>query len=196
MTGARPTPGEPRDPEADALTALDRGDREAALTLLMDAYGTAIYRFCRRMVTDEELAEEAHQMTFVQAFEALETFSRRSSLRTWLFSIARHRCLDALKIARRRRRRFEPMAEAPETPDPAAAAEDHLADRDRTRALRRCLERLPPQVRTAVLLRFQQELTYPEIAAICRQRAATLQARVARSLPTLRRCLESLGQAA
>lgn len=196
MTGTGTQPERLSDPESDALAALDRGDREAALTLLMGAYGTEIHRFCRRMVAEEELAEEAHQMTFVQAFEGLSRFSRRSSLRTWLFSIARHRCLDALKVSRRRRRRFGPEPEAPDAPDPAAGADERLAARDRSRALQRCLQELAPPIRSAILLRFHQELTYPEIAVICGERPATLQARVARSMPTLRRCLEGLGQAA
>ena len=87
------------DPEAEALEALENGAPKRALSVLMQAYGTAVYRFCRQQVADPELAEEAHQMTFVQAYEGLDRFSRRSSLRTWLFSIARHRCLDAAKIA-------------------------------------------------------------------------------------------------
>lgn len=180
------------DPEQEALVALDRADFKAALTILMEAYGAMIYRFCRQMVADEELAEDVHQMTFVQAWEGLERFSRRSALRTWLFSIARHRCLDALKMRRRRRVRFEDVAVVPESADPAGGAEERLAAHDRSRALSRCLGELAPAVRTVVLLRFQEGLTYPEITRICDERAPTLQARVARALPVLRRCLEGL----
>lgn len=183
------------DPEAEARSALDRGDTKAALGVLMAAYGSAVYRFCRQMVVDEAMADDVHQMTFVQAYEGLDRFKGRSSLSTWLYSIARHRCLDALKSARRQRARFESVAELPEVPGGPSEAEGRLAERSRRRALELCLEELPPAIRTALLLRFQQELSYPEMAAVCGERAPTLQARVVRALPGLRRCLEQQGEA-
>jgi RNA polymerase sigma factor (sigma-70 family) len=187
---ARP---EPADTEKEALAALERGDREGALTLLMEAFGLALYRYCRQMVVDPALADDVHQLTFVQAFEGLGRFARGSSLRTWLFGIARHRCLDALKTGRRRRARFESTGEVPERPVADRAPEECLAARDLTRALERCLQELAPVVRTAVLLRYQEGLAYPEMAGVCRDRPATLQARVTRALPVLRRCLEQRG---
>ncbi|HEX9731227.1 MAG TPA: RNA polymerase sigma factor [Thermoanaerobaculia bacterium] len=181
------------DPERRALAALDRADPRAALAVLMEAYGTPLYRFCRQLVGDDALAEDVLQMTFVQAHDGLPRFARRSSLSTWLFGIARHRCLDALKAARRRRARFQLVADPPEAPDGGAAADERLAARSLRGALRRCLDKLAPAVRTAVLLRFQEDLSYPEMALVCGARPPALQARVARALPALRRCLESEG---
>lgn len=188
------------DTEPRIRAAVDRGDLGTALDGLMDAYGTAVYRFCRQMVGEEDLAQEAHQMTFVQAFESLPAFAGRSSLRAWLFSIARHRCLDALKSLRRRRWRFGSLEEAvnDDRPHPQASqttAEEALAARARRFALSGCLRRLAPRVRAAVLLRYQQELSYPEIAQLAAEKAPALQMRVARALPVLRRCLEERGMA-
>ncbi len=193
MAALREARPERAETEAAALAALDRGDREGALTLLMEAFGVALYRYCRQMVVDPDLAADVHQLTFVQAFEGLGRFARGSSLRTWLFGIARHRCLDALKMGRRRRARFESTDEVPERPATDEAPEERLAARDLTRALERCLEELPLAVRTAVLLRYQEGLAYPDMASVCRDRPATLQARVARALPVLRRCIEQRG---
>jgi len=186
-------PGTFSDPERSALAALDRGDSEEALAVLMRAYGTSLYRYCREMVVDRDLADDVHQMTFVQAYESLSRFARRSSLRTWLFGIARHRCLDALKMDRRRRRRFETMEQMPEHPEPGRSLEERMADRSLVDALEICLRKLAPRIREAVLLRFQQGLSYPEIAGLSGESAPTLQARVARALPVLRRCLEGQG---
>lgn len=186
--------------ESRVFEALDRGDDRRALALLMDAYGTSIYRFCRQMVADEALADDAHQVTFIQAFEGLSGFSRRSSARTWLFSIARHRCLDALKSRNRRRSRFLPLLDflkpgaEPEVDDPHE--EDRLIRISRRRELADCLDRLQVKAKTALLLRFHEELSFHEMAEVCGERAPTLQARVARSLPVLRRCLERRDQAA
>lgn len=181
------------DPEEEALAALDRADRDQALSLLMRLYGVPLFRFCREMVADPDLAEDVHQMTFVQAYESLPRFGRRSSLKSWLFSIARHRCLDALKMDRRRKRRFEAVDELPEKPAQQPDALDELAEGARRRALELCLARLAPRIRETLLLRFQQGLSYPEIAKLVKERPPTLQVRVARALPVLRRCLESQG---
>lgn len=176
--------------ETVILASLKRGDRDAALRLLMRDYGKPVYRYCRQMLGDGDLADEAHQMTFVQAYEGLARFAGRSSLRTWLFGIAHHRCLDLLKTSRRRERRFQLTGELPERPAPVETAEERLTARSRVQALARCLRELAPHVRAAVLLRFQQGVTYEEMSILERERPATLQARVARALPVLRRCLE------
>jgi RNA polymerase sigma-70 factor (ECF subfamily) len=191
-SGAAPRPG-PASGEAAILAALERRDRDAALRLLMQEYGTAVYRYCRRVLGDGDLVDEAHQMTFVQAYEGLARFAGRSSLRTWLFGIAHHRCLDLLKISRRREKRFL-TGELPERPAEGETAEERLTARSRLQALAGCLRELAPHIRTAVLLRFQQGVSYEEMARLEGERPATLQARVARALPVLRRCLERKGE--
>ena len=178
---------EPAAGESDILSAMERGDHTAALRLLMQEYGAAVHRYCRQLVDDRDLADEAHQMTFVQAYEGMGRFAGRSSLRTWLFGIAHHRCLDLLKISRRRLKRFPLMDELPDRPAPADTAEEHLTARFRISALGQCLRQLAPHIRAAVLLRFQQGLTYEEMARLEGDRPATLQARVVRALPVDRR---------
>ena len=183
------------DPEQDVLRALDQGDVRSALSTLMDAYGTSVYRFCLQMLADEALADDVQQITFLQAYEGLPAFSRRSTLKTWLFSIARHRSLDTLKMRRRRWRRFR---QVDSMPDPAEDREGHdqnLVHQGRRQALALCLRNLQAKVRSAVLLRYQEGLSYPEMAQICGERPPTLQARVTRALPVLRRCLEERGTA-
>ena len=177
------------DPEAEALAATAQRDWRRALTVLMEAYGNDLYRHCRQVVGDDALAEDVHQIVFVQAYRDLPRFHGRSSLRTWLYGIARHRCLDALKMSRRRRRRFLAQRELPDVIDPAAGADAGV----RAAELERALMELPPKVRIAVLLRYQDGLSYEEMAEVCGERAPTLQARVARALPRLRLCLEPRG---
>lgn len=181
------------DPEQEALEALDRNDPKAALSILMEAYGQGVYRFIRQIVRDESMAEDLQQLTFVQAFEGFTRFNRRSSLRTWLLSIARHRSLDSLKSARRRRKRFLESEELPEAPAQEVRADDRLEEQSWAQALESCVQRLAPEARTAVLLRFQQSLPYSQIARMCGEEAGTLRVRVSRALPKLRQCLEGLG---
>ena len=179
--------------EERALAALDEGDRDAVLTLLMNAYGPDIYRYCCNLTRDSEAANDVLQSTFVSAYEGLGRFGRRSTFRTWLYGIARHRCLDKMRKRRRRTRRIVSVAELPDSPDPEEGSEAALEARDASQALEECLQRLAPRIRDAILLRFRDEFTYREMAALSRERAATLQARVSRAMPVLRRCLEERG---
>ena len=187
--------GEPAgsDLDQEAQAALASGDRNRALTLLMRAYGSPLYRYCRAMLRQPEMAEDAHQTVFFQAYQDLHRFDHRSSFKTWLFGIAHHRCLDAVKAHRRRTMRFTSLDDEPEHIGPGAAQEAHIAGRETTEALRRCLGILSAPVRDALLLRYQAGMSYVEMESICGGRAPTLQARVARALPSLRRCLEQRG---
>jgi RNA polymerase sigma-70 factor (ECF subfamily) len=181
------------DPEGQALAALSRGDRRNALAILMKEYGVPIYRYCHKVLRNRALADDVHQLVFVQAFEAFGEFSGTSTFRPWLYAIANHRCLDALKVRRRWFARFVLREEPPDEPDARPSGEDQLAARSLSEALGACLDRLQPHVRIAVVLRYQEGFTYEEMSRICRERPATLQARVARAMPLLRQCLETKG---
>lgn len=179
--------------EAAARAALDAGDHRRVVTLLMQGYGQAIYRHCLAFLRDRAMADDVHQTVFVQAYRDLARFDGRSKLRSWLYSIARHRCLDAVKIGRRRRARFA-LTETPiEGVDSRASAEAQLIAHDLEGPLAEALAQLKPKVRSAVLMRFQDNLSYAEMARITGERAGTLQARVVRAMPKLRRHLEERG---
>lgn len=181
-------------PEREAFEALERGDHEATLNVLMGAYGNAVYRFCRQLVRDPEMANDIHQMTFVAAYQSLGRFRGQSKWKTWLFGIARHRALDAIKMERRRKRRFVQVEELPEPGEqPGTGAGERAETRSLQSALAGCLQKLAPRIRTAVMLRYQNEMSYKEMAEICGERPATLQARVSRAMPALKRCLRSQG---
>jgi RNA polymerase sigma-70 factor, ECF subfamily len=178
--------------DAEVLAAVRGGRKAHALTLLMDSYGDSVLRFAYVMTHDRELAEDVRQQVFVEAHRDLERFEGRSSLRTWLFGIAHHRSLDAARKQRRWICRFK--NDAPPEPEPEVVdlTLDQELDRDRlARILAACLAKLAPAAREAVVMRYQQELTYDETSAIVGDRTATLQQRVARALPVLRRCLEA-----
>jgi RNA polymerase sigma-70 factor (ECF subfamily) len=180
--------------EARAHEALGRRDLRAALTVLMDAYGEDIYRFCRRLTGDAQLAEDLRQVIFMQAFEDLAQLAPRSTLRAWLYGIARHRCLDACKGRSRWRKRFQLTAALPEqteaaSPDPADALDQTALQR----ALTHCMDKLDMELRMLIHMRYQDELSYTELSGAFGAEPATLQARVTRAMPGLRRCVRGQG---
>ncbi len=181
------------EPEAAARDALLRGDRRRALALLMGLYGKTVYNFCRHMLRDASKSDDALQTTFVQAFADFPRYRGQSSLRVWLFAIARHRCLDMLKSERRESAHVERPGTLVDAETDGPSTEELLHMASIRKPLAHCLEKLTVEVRETILLRFTQQLSYEEMATLTGERAATLQMRVARAMSGLRKCLEASG---
>jgi RNA polymerase sigma-70 factor (ECF subfamily) len=122
------------------------------------------------MVRDPALAEDLAQDTFVKVFTHLAAYDARYRFTSWILKIAHNTAIDYL----RRPRVVMPLAEsedgetldslAPATSetDPAMAAEHQ----DLARALDKAIDRLRPEYREVVVLRYQEELGYEEIAEL------------------------------
>lgn len=178
------------DPDRDIVNLVSAGNLDAALRTLMRRHGTAVFRYCREELRDATLADDVHQHVFIQAHRDLLRFAGRSTVRTWLFAIARHRVLDAAKA----RRRAQAHIEDDDTADPTdltPAAGEQIDDVRLREALVACVDKLGDHMRTAVLLRYQQGFTFEEMAEVCGEKPGTLQARVVRALPRLRACIEA-----
>jgi RNA polymerase sigma factor (sigma-70 family) len=176
--------------DSDVVGLVAQGDMTGALRKLMQRHGKAVYRYCREALNDAALADDVQQQVFIQVFRDLPKFHGRSSLRTWLFAIARHRVLDAAK-ARRRAQAHLGAEDLSRLADSQPSPGQSIDERRLIAALRACLEQLRDAVRTALLLRFQQGFTFEDMAVVCRERPGTLQAKVTRALPVLRACIEN-----
>ncbi len=110
-----------------------------------DAHGAELYRFCRGMLGDEGLAEDAVQECFVRAWRSRDRFDPAiASLRTWLFSIARNVVIDA-----HRRSAVRPAAGG-ELRDDVRAVGDHADQVVLGLQVRQSLATLPAEQRVAV----------------------------------------------
>jgi len=176
--------------EEDIRAALAANDTRRALTLMMNRFGDEVFRFAYAITRSRHLADEVRQQVFVEVYRDLARFADRASLRAWVLGITRHRCLDATKKHRRWTNRFKNDPPADEEPD------NHELEREVDRSklakiLAACLAKLAPAARDAVVLRYHQDLSYDEASAIAGDNAGTLQQRVARALPVLRRCVDA-----
>lgn len=86
----------------DENLALARGGDAEAFERLVEPYRRELLAHCYRILGSFEDAEDMLQETFVRVWKHLDTFEGRASLRTWLYKIATHVCLDALDARRRR----------------------------------------------------------------------------------------------
>src|SRR5689334_7533460 len=137
------------------------GDERAA-TALVERHGTALARYVGSL-GERDAADEVVQDTFVRAFGSLESFRGDSTLRTWLFTIARRLLLDRRRSVRRRGEQVEVQEQDAATE--YDALDVVVADETRGR-LEAALSRLTKTQREVFTLRVGEGLSYKEIADV------------------------------
>jgi RNA polymerase sigma-70 factor (ECF subfamily) len=169
-------------------TAADAaGGDPLAAAALVRATQSDVWRLCAAL-GDPQSADDLTQETFLRAFGALHRFEGRSSVRTWLFGIARHVCADALRSRRRRRLTLVRDPADLEAARPAALA-DPVGEGV---ALTDLLARLDPDRREAFVLTQLLGLSYADAAEVADCPVGTIRSRVARARADL---VTSLGGA-
>jgi RNA polymerase sigma-70 factor (ECF subfamily) len=166
------------DAEHDELTLAAlrarRGDASAAAEFVRGTQAD-VWRLCAHLspTGSRADADELTQETYARAFAALHRFVGRSPARTWLLSIARRTCADAVRAAVRARANNAPGSE----PADARAAGDHAE----SVALHALLDALDAERREAFVLTQLVGLSYAEVAQICGCPVGTIRSRVARA---------------
>lgn len=151
--------------EQDLMRRLAHRDPDAAAELVRE-YADAVYRFIYHQVGGVvEDAEDLTQETFLAAFQSAHRFRGDSRLRTWLFRIAAHKIADHWR-SRRRRPSEVPLESwhpitSEEVSPPAFLEETEVRER-----VRGALLRLPPHYRTALVLRYVEEMPVAEMARV------------------------------
>lgn len=186
----------PPEPAADAddlvRAALAAGDGMQAMTIVVQTYGLDVYRCCRRMLGNTDDSNDVSQNVFVQAFRGLKDLERVHNVRSWLLGIARHRCIDWLRVRRRASKLFE-HRELCDIADHHAGGDIGSGDPGIRKALDGCLDRLAADRRAILILRFHDGLSFPEISKLLSETAGALRVRLVRALVALRKCLEGKG---
>jgi RNA polymerase sigma-70 factor (ECF subfamily) len=146
-----------------------------AMQALFARHRTYVYRWLLRFVSNEALAEDLLSEVFLDVWRQAGRFQYRSSVSTWLMSIARHKALSV------RRRRADAELDnkieatvADSTGDPEAA----LLEKDRGELLRRALMRLSPGHRQVIDLVYYHQKSVDEVAHILDIPSATVKTRM------------------
>ena len=173
--------------ESRLVAAAQQGDGKA-FHCLYESYRDRIHSLIHYSLRDPQQAEDVLQTVFLKAFQAIRLFRADSSFLTWLYRITLNEC----KNAKTRRKFWVPLSELfqrPEERDPAPSPElIHISDRQ-TRAIREVLLKLKPRYRDVVLLKYQEDLSYEEVAEILGVSAGTVASRLHRALKILESCL-------
>ena len=186
--------------ELALITSAQRGDLDAFNTLVL-AYQDILFNTALRILGDDELAEDATQDAFISAFRGLNTY-RGGSFKAWLLRTVTNACYDELR--RKKRRPTTPLepdasdGDEMDTPrwlaDPALTPEQSAEAAELEHAIQHCLENLPLEFRTVVIMADLQGLDYSEVAIATRAPLGTIKSRLARARLRLRECLKGFGE--
>ncbi|WP_238367225.1 RNA polymerase sigma factor [Mesobacterium pallidum] len=182
-----------RKTDADGDTALlarvADGDMAAMKALYM-AHADAMTRFVRGRVRDEAEAADIVHDTMLTVWRGAAGFQGRSSVRSWMLTIARNKVVDVIR-KQARVTLGDPDDQLPDdTPDPEAALG---AVQDAAR-LRACVEALPERQRAVVHLAYYEEMPLAEIAGIEAVPEGTVKSRIHAAKQLLLRCLSGKGR--
>jgi RNA polymerase sigma-70 factor (ECF subfamily) len=182
---------------ADGIDALIQrclsGDQEAWVQIVRQHW-RKVFNIAYKFTGKHDEAEDLTQDVFLKIFKSLDTFDRRANFQTWLVSVSRNLCIDHYRSVRKERetidRDVDPgeLTPAAQTVSPIAA----LEQADRVALLKKALANLPNTLRSAVLLRDIQELSYQEIADRLDLPEGTVKSRINRGRTELARQIRRL----
>lgn len=171
--------------EKDLISRAARGDADA-FRRLVETYQTPAYRLAARMCGPDG-ADDVTQEAFLAAWRGLPEFRGDCRFSTWLYRLVNNAAIDYLR--REKRHRDTGDVDDLELPDGGPSPQELAEQSDTRAAVRRGLDRLSPEHRQVLLLRYMQELDYGEIAAALDVSEGTVKSRINRAKSKLRELL-------
>ena len=189
--------GAPEQSDLELVRRAQRNER-GAFDLLVLKYQHKVVKLVARLLRDPAEAEDVAQEAFVKAYRALGSFRGDSAFYTWLYRIAVNTARNA--IASRQRRPVDYEAELSESEQSNLASRLRHTDTPEATALseeiretvNEAIERLPEDLRTAIVLREVEGLSYEEIAAAMDCPVGTVRSRIFRAREAIDRALKPL----
>jgi RNA polymerase sigma-70 factor (ECF subfamily) len=181
------------DGEADLLAAVAMG-RQSAFERLYGLYEVRVYQYVNTLVYDAALAEEIVGDTMLAVWRGAGTYTGTSRVSTWIFGIARHKALDAIRRTSRHRQREVELDGAADMPNPHDRPDEGVLRDELTAVTQRALALLSCEHQEILRLVFHEELPYEEISSLLRIPVNTVKTRVYYAKQRLKEQLERMGQ--
>ena len=173
------------------LRQVAEGDA-AALAALYRQYGTRLFGFLQRYAGDRMVAEEILQDTLLAVWRSAHLYAGRSSVRTWLFGIARRQAHNRLRV---RRPEQVPLDAVADWADPSPGPAELVVASAQGAAIAEAFDRLAGQHREVLALAFAGRLPHGEIAEILGVPIGTVKSRLHHARAALARTLADRGDA-
>lgn len=174
--------------DAQLMLRVKEGD-ESSFTELLERYRAPVMNFIYRMVLNQTVAEELAQDVFLRVYRARKSYEPSAKFTTWLFRIATHIALNAIRDGRNERgleSLDEEQSQAVNLPDRKGTVEQALVEEARFAEIRRAVESLPAKQRAAVLMHKYQEMDYTQIARVLECSESAVKSLLFRAYETLR----------
>lgn len=176
-----------KDVDSALVVRVQQGDK-AAFDLLVRKYQRKIMRLLSRMIRDPADLEDVAQETFIKAYRALGQFRGDSAFYTWLYRIAINTARNWLSASNRRpssqgtieNEDGETFSETDNLSD-ISTPESVLASREIAATVNAVIEDLPEDLRTAIVLREIEGMSYDEIAQTMNCPIGTVRSRIFRA---------------
>jgi RNA polymerase sigma factor (sigma-70 family) len=162
-----------------------------ALEELYDRHSSASYGLARRIVGDEQLAQDVVQEVFLAVWRGAAKYDgSRGSLSTWLYALTHHKAVDAVRRSQRHSGRRAPEEALTTEPDSAPPVDEQAVASVRRDQVRAALAELPEPQRNALMLAYFGGLSQSEIAQLTGTPLGTVKTRTLAALRRLRAVLD------
>ncbi|WP_312472291.1 RNA polymerase sigma factor SigW [Neobacillus sp.] len=171
-----------------------KGDQDA-YGEIVEIYKNSIYQLCFRMLGNRHEAEDMAQEAFIRAFVNIKSFNQNLKFSTWLFRIATNLCIDRM---RKKKPDYYLDAEVAGTeglnmysqiPSDTPLPEKELESLELQEAVQKEILKLPEKYRSAIVLKYIEELSLNEISEILDLPLGTVKTRIHRGREALRQQL-------
>jgi RNA polymerase sigma-70 factor (ECF subfamily) len=176
---------------------VQQGDK-SAFDLLVLKYQHRVLKLVSRFISDATEAQDVAQEAFLKAYRALPSFRGDSAFYTWLYRIAINTAKNALVSSRRRPVDFDLDLQDPEQYDRQAklkeidTPEGVVLTEEIRKVVERAIQQLPEDLRTAIVLREIEGLSYEEIAEAMDCPVGTVRSRIFRAREAIDKRLQPL----
>jgi RNA polymerase sigma-70 factor, ECF subfamily len=170
--------------ELDLIREARKGDR-VALRALYDRYNARIYNLVFYWCGDNIAAEDLLQIVFMKAFQGLPAFRHDSTFSTWIYRIALNECTNHAKRGGGRYAPLDAILGSDRELAPGLAPDEHHALTEKREIVAQAVMSLSPKLRAVVVMKYNDGMSYEEIAGILRCSPGTVASRLSRALSQL-----------
>ncbi|HEX4277299.1 MAG TPA: RNA polymerase sigma factor [Bryobacteraceae bacterium] len=178
------------DYDAELMLRVKRGD-DASFGVLLEKHRNPVIHFLYRMVQNPAVAEELAQEVFLRVYRSRASYEPTAKFTTWLFRIATHLALNALRDGKNERKQesLDDTIEsqpARQVSDNRPTVEQSMVQQARLGEVKKAIHTLPDKQRAAVLMHTYEEMEYSQIARALNCSESAVKSLLFRAYETLR----------
>jgi len=176
--------------EREIIKRVEKGERDA-YALLIEMYKGPLFNLAFRMTGSYSDADDLTQEIFIRAYQKLQQFDQDKKFFTWLYTLGINLIRNHLKKKAKdvANHTMDHQFRGPQTRGDESGEGDFPSE-DSMRSLDENMQRLPVDLREAIILKFYQDLTFEEVAAITGDSLSAVKMRVYRGLEKLKQLME------